>query len=99
VKNADAPATPVWFIAGERLARELDRVGVSLRTAGVHFGVTVTELGQEIAILGPQLLRQSRSWRGTHWGALKLLEQLPDDAGTNSFWALFDPKGRRANSL
>lgn len=98
--NDEHSQTPVWIRNSEKLARELDRVGVSLRTAGVDFGVTVSERNTQITILGPELLHQPRRfWQGTPRQALKLLQQLPDNAGTKPFWALFDPSGHRVSSL
>ena len=78
--------------SSDALDRELDRVGASLRTAGFGFGVTVADLGEDVVILGPKLAQQPRrSWRGPHSEALWLLTTLLDEAGTESFWALFDP--------
>ena len=77
-----------WSI--EKIVFELDRIGVSLRTAGIAFGVTAADLGDEVEILGPPVPHgQRRRWRGSHVMARELLEELPDGAGDRSFWSLF----------
>jgi hypothetical protein len=70
------------------LRNELDRVGASLKTAGVSDGVVPIEGSKVIWLLGPP--RESRrTWCGSPADALEVLADLDDGAGLDSFWAAF----------
>jgi hypothetical protein len=71
------------------LRKELDRVGASLKTAGVSDGVVPIEGVKVTWLLGPPRDSPRRTWRGSEADALGVLAELDDDAGLDVFWAAF----------
>jgi hypothetical protein len=70
------------------LRNELDRVGASLKTAGVSAGVVPIEGTTVVWLLGPPR-EVRRTWHGSPTDALEVLAELDDGAGLESFWAAF----------
>jgi hypothetical protein len=79
---------PAWW-PSEPLQLELDRVSVSMRTAGFADGVSVTDLGDFIVVRGTPRAHPRRTWRGSEEQAMQLLATLPDGAGVEAFWQTF----------
>jgi hypothetical protein len=72
------------------LSAELDRVGVSLRTAELGDAVVAGALGDLVWIMGAIASPWGgRTWEGSEQQALARLVDLPDNAGADAFWEAF----------
>ena len=75
------------FDLSAALSAELDRVGVSLRTADLTDAVVGGALGGLVWIMSAVAgTSGDRIWEGTEQQALDLLAGLPDAAGADAFW-------------
>lgn len=82
-----ATAEPARDLESEALAAELDRVGVSLKTAGLEEAVVTGVLDGLVWIMSAVAgTGRDRSWEGSEQQALALLAGLPDAAGAQAFW-------------
>ncbi|MGZ4355938.1 MAG: hypothetical protein ACXVRK_08430 [Gaiellaceae bacterium] len=81
------------FDIGVVLSAELDRVGVSLKTAELGDAVVAGTLGGLVWIMGVIAHPgDRRNWEGSEEQAVSRLAGLPDNAGAEVFWEAFsDP--------
>ena len=77
-------------MADPALQHELERVAVTLGSAGFADGVLVLDLGGEgLTFVGSPRERPRRQWNGAEGDALRLLGEIDDGAGLSAFWAAF----------
>ena len=78
------------FDLGVVLSAELDRVGVSLKTAELGDAVVAGTLGGLVWIMGAIAHPgDGRNWEGSEEQAVARLAGLPDNAGAEAFWEAF----------
>lgn len=89
-RSTPQPAAPGAFDLGAAIDAELDRVGVSLRTAELGDAVVAGTLGDLVWIMAVVARPEGgRAWEGSERQAFARFAGLPDDAGASAFWEAF----------